>query len=62
VVSGGQDLGHFRAIARHLAEEVPGAEHVELDWAGHLPSLERPDAVLALLLDVLRDDPAVHAP
>ncbi len=62
VVSGAHDLGHFRAIARHLAEEVPGAEHVELDWAGHLPSLERPDAVLALLLDVLRDDPAVHAP
>jgi pimeloyl-ACP methyl ester carboxylesterase len=62
MVSGAHDLGHFRAIARHLAEQVPGAEHMELDWAGHLPSLERPDAVLALLLDVLRDDPAVHAP
>ena len=36
--------------------------HVELDWAGHLPSLERPDAVLAMLLDVLRDDPDVHRP
>jgi pimeloyl-ACP methyl ester carboxylesterase len=62
VVSGGHDLGHFRAIARHLGEQIPGAEWVELDWAGHLPSLERPDAVLALLLDVLRDDPQVHAP
>lgn len=62
VVSGAHDLGHFRAIARHLAAEVPGAEHVELGWAGHLPSLEGPDAVVSLLLDVLRDDPALHAP
>ena len=62
VVAGGHDLGHFRAIAAHLGEQIPGAELVELDWAGHLPSLERPDAVLALLLDVLRDDPTVHAP
>jgi pimeloyl-ACP methyl ester carboxylesterase len=62
VVSGEHDLGHFRTVARHLAERIPGAEWVELDWAGHLPSLERPDVVLALLLDVLRDDPEVHAP
>jgi 3-oxoadipate enol-lactonase len=62
VVSGGHDLGHFRAIANHLGQQIPGAELVELDWAGHLPSMERPDAVLALLLDVLRDDPTVHAP
>lgn len=62
VVSGAHDLGHFRAIAAHLGEQIPGAEWVELDWAGHLPSLERPDAVLALLLDVLRDDPEVHSP
>ena len=62
VVSGAHDLGHFRTIARHLGEQIPGAEWVELDWAGHLPSLERPDAVLTLLLDVLRDDPEVHAP
>jgi pimeloyl-ACP methyl ester carboxylesterase len=62
VVSGGHDLDHFQAIAAHLAREIPGAESVELPWAGHLPSLERPDAVQALLLDVLRDDPTVHAP
>lgn len=62
VVSGAHDLPTFRAIARHLAEQVPGAEHLELAWAGHLPALERPDAVLALLLDVLRDDVDVHAP
>lgn len=61
-VSGAHDLDHFRHVATHLAEQIPGAEHVELDWAGHLPAMERPDAVLALLLDVLRDDPTVHAP
>ena len=62
LVSGGHDVDHFRAVADHLAGLVPGAERVHLDWAGHLPALERPDAVLALLLDVLRDDPTVHAP
>lgn len=62
VVSGGHDLDHFQAVAEHLAARIPGAERVHLDWAGHLPALERPDTVLALLLDVLRGDPTVHAP
>jgi pimeloyl-ACP methyl ester carboxylesterase len=62
VVSGGHDLDQFQAIAARLAREIPGAELVELPWAGHLPSMERPDAVQSLLLDVLRDDPTVHAP
>lgn len=62
VVSGAHDLDHFGEVARLLAEQIPGAELVELDWAGHLPALERPDTVQALLLDVLRDDPTVHAP
>jgi pimeloyl-ACP methyl ester carboxylesterase len=62
VVSGGHDLDAFQNTARTLAGEIPGAELVELPWAGHLPSLERPDAVVALLLDVLRNDPDVHAP
>ena len=62
MVSGAHDLDHFGEIAEVLAEQIPGAESVVLDWAGHLPALERPDAVQALLLDVLRDDPTVHAP
>ncbi|ACZ30784.1 alpha/beta hydrolase fold protein [Xylanimonas cellulosilytica DSM 15894] len=62
VVSGAHDLDHFREVARHIARTVPGAEHVELPWAAHLPSLERPGAVVTLLLDALRDDPDVHAP
>jgi 3-oxoadipate enol-lactonase len=62
VVCGSHDFAHFRDVARALAEQIPGADLVELPWAGHLPSLERPDAVLALLLDVLRDDRDVHRP
>ncbi|MFI2102384.1 alpha/beta fold hydrolase [Isoptericola sp. NPDC019693] len=62
VVEGGHDMDALQACARHVAHEVPGAELSALGWAGHLPVLERPDAVLALLLDVLRDDPTVHAP
>lgn len=58
VVSGGQDLDHFRAVAAHLASHVPGARHVQLGWAGHLPNLERPDEVTALLTDFLAEAPA----
>jgi pimeloyl-ACP methyl ester carboxylesterase len=53
VVSGGQDMDLFRATAAHLAQGIPGADHLELPWAGHLPALERPEATAQLLLDAL---------
>ena len=53
VVSGALDVAHHREIARLLAREIPGAELVELDWAGHLPSIERPEETAALLLSRL---------
>ncbi|MEU8657592.1 alpha/beta fold hydrolase [Actinoplanes philippinensis] len=53
LVTGAHDLPDFREIAAHLAGVLPQARHVELDWAGHLPSLERPGAVNALLLEFL---------
>ncbi|MFI6297256.1 alpha/beta fold hydrolase [Nonomuraea sp. NPDC050790] len=53
VVGGAHDLLHFRQSARHLAENLPDAGLVELGWAGHLPSLERPEEITALLLDYL---------
>jgi pimeloyl-ACP methyl ester carboxylesterase len=62
VVSGAHDLDHFRRVAAHLAATIPGAEHVELAWAAHLPALERPDAVVSLLLDTLRPDADAHRP
>ena len=54
VVSGAHDLVDFREIAVRLAGQLPSARHVELDWAGHLPSLERPEPVNRLLIDFLR--------
>jgi 3-oxoadipate enol-lactonase len=53
LVTGAHDLPDFREIALHLAGVLPQARHLELDWAGHLPSLERPEAVNALLLEFL---------
>lgn len=53
VVRGGRDLLWFRQIAEHLAGELPAAELVTLDWAAHLPSLERPAEVSQLLEDFL---------
>ncbi|MEO3792402.1 alpha/beta hydrolase [Nonomuraea sp. B10E15] len=53
VVAGAHDLPYFTASARHLAAELPRARLVELEWAGHLPALERPEEISALLLDYL---------
>jgi 3-oxoadipate enol-lactonase len=49
VVSGQHDLELFRALARHLAAGLPRAELVELPWAGHLPTLERPTEGTSLI-------------
>lgn len=57
IVSGGQDLDHFRAVANHLAGRIPGAKHTQLGWAGHLPNLERPAEVTALITDFLAEFP-----
>jgi pimeloyl-ACP methyl ester carboxylesterase len=53
VVSGGRDLDHFRRVAEQLAAEIPQATRRHLPWAGHLPSMERPDEVTDLLVDFL---------
>lgn len=53
VISGAHDTAHFREISAVLAREIESAQHVELDWAGHLPALERPDETSALLLQYL---------
>jgi pimeloyl-ACP methyl ester carboxylesterase len=53
LVSGAHDFAWFTQIAEHLAATMPRARYVALPWAGHLPSLERPDEITDLLLDVL---------
>lgn len=52
---GGHDLADFRQIAAQLPDLLANAHHVELPWAGHLPSLERPSAVTDLLVGFLRE-------
>jgi 3-oxoadipate enol-lactonase len=52
-ISGARDLLHFRQVAAELANRIANAEHLELEWAAHLPSLERPDAVTELLVNSL---------
>ena len=49
VVSGDLDMDHFRAVAAHLADRIAVSRRVTLPWAGHLPSLERPDEVTSLI-------------
>lgn len=53
IVSGGHDVPDFRAISRRLADLLPDSQHIDLDWAGHLPALERPDEVSGLLVEYL---------
>jgi pimeloyl-ACP methyl ester carboxylesterase len=53
VVSGGLDVDHFQDVAQHVADSVAGARLEKLAWAGHLPSLERPAEVNALLAGFL---------
>ncbi|MBB6036273.1 alpha/beta fold hydrolase [Phytomonospora endophytica] len=54
VVQGAKDLEFFVKTARVLAGEIPGARLVELDWAGHLPTLENPAKTEPLILDFLK--------
>lgn len=54
-VGGAHDIADFRDVPAELPSLVPGAVHVELPWAGHLPSLERPQEITRLLLPFLFD-------
>ncbi|WP_433359047.1 alpha/beta fold hydrolase [Streptosporangium sp. CA-115845] len=58
VVSGGHDLPYFQQPARHLAAELASVTAVHLGWAGHLPSMERPEEITALILGRLTESPA----
>ena len=49
VIVGEHDNVNFREMGERLARELPDAELAVVEGAGHLPSVERPDAVLELV-------------
>jgi 3-oxoadipate enol-lactonase len=49
VVVGELDKRDFHEIADRLAAEIPDAERVVVEGAGHLPALERPEATAKLV-------------
>ena len=53
VLVGDDDLPEMRAIAAHVAGSIDGSRLETVPRAAHLPSLERPDEVNALLLPFL---------
>ncbi|MER5964113.1 alpha/beta hydrolase [Streptomyces sp. NPDC002057] len=58
VVAGAHDVPDFRAVADELTRLLPGARRVDLDWAGHLPALERPAETARLLTAFLAETAA----
>jgi 3-oxoadipate enol-lactonase len=55
VVVGDDDKADFQAVARHLAEQIPKAELVVVEGAGHLVGVDRPDELNRLLLEFLAE-------
>lgn len=55
VLVGEEDVADMKAIARHVAASIPGARLEVIGRTAHLPSLERPAEVNALLLRFLRE-------
>ena len=53
LVTGAHDVADFGRIADDLAKVLPGAGRLDLPWAGHLPSMERPDLLNPLMLEFL---------
>jgi pimeloyl-ACP methyl ester carboxylesterase len=53
VVVGDLDLPEMQAIAAHVAQKVADGRLVTIRGAAHLPSLERPDELDALVLGFL---------
>jgi 3-oxoadipate enol-lactonase len=54
VVVGELDKQDFHEISERLAREIPGARHVVVEGAGHLPALERPGETSRLIREFLQ--------
>ncbi|TDU88738.1 pimeloyl-ACP methyl ester carboxylesterase [Kribbella voronezhensis] len=49
LITGEHDFAFFTNSADYLAERLPASERIHLPWAGHLPTLERPEEGTALI-------------
>jgi pimeloyl-ACP methyl ester carboxylesterase len=56
VLGGDKDGADFPALARHIADTIPGAELVLIPNAGHVPHLEMPDVFQREVLKFLKSD------
>jgi pimeloyl-[acyl-carrier protein] methyl ester esterase len=55
IIHGSEDTICPPGAARYLAERLPGARLIQLDGAGHAPSLSRPEQFNALIRGFLRE-------
>lgn len=53
VIWGNLDFPHIKERCRYLVESIPNAQGVEITGAAHLPNLEQPEAVNALIRSFL---------
>jgi 3-oxoadipate enol-lactonase len=53
VIVGDEDIPDMQAIAAHVTASIEGARLVTVPRASHLPSLERPEEVNAIVLEFL---------
>jgi pimeloyl-ACP methyl ester carboxylesterase len=49
LITGAHDFQFFADSATYLQERLPNVERIDLPWAGHLPTLERPAEALGLI-------------
>jgi 3-oxoadipate enol-lactonase len=54
VIAGDEDRVYPPALARQLAERIPGAELVMMAGVGHLPNLEQPELFNRTVLEFMR--------
>lgn len=54
VIGGEKDGQNFPALAKHIADSIPGAELTILPNAGHVPHLEMPEVFYPALLKFVR--------
>ena len=60
-LAGDQDGSTPPALVRSMAELIPGAEFAVIEGAGHIPCIEKPEAMVALIRDFLdRSGAASH--